>query len=88
MYKIPCPPDSRLVPVKYSFLKPQMVRTISPSGLNVLMGYGIGDIIEVMEPNIQYLIVPREKLEKIELTDGTVILDEIEDGNLIRYTGS
>lgn len=71
------PPDAYLIPVTYSFLEAVKLRVRQPDGTEVLMGYGIGDKVQVMEPNIQYLTAyGRDDIRKeIPLADGSVILE-------------
>lgn len=58
--------------VKYMFLETARLTAISPDGVEVLMGYGIGDIIEVIEPRTTFLIAGME-LDEITLKDGTLL---------------
>lgn len=60
-------------PVKYMFLTPERLTVIKPDGEKVDMGYGIGDIIEVIEPSFQYCIMG-EETDCVPLKGGSVLL--------------
>lgn len=66
---------TQLVPVKYKVLVPGMmiIRNDKEYG-NMLYGFGIGDIIEVMEPSLQDLACRNEVYDTIPLSDGTEII--------------
>ena len=64
-----------LSPVKYRVLIPEMmiIRNEQEYG-NMLYGFGIGDIIEVMEPRVQSLACRHGVYKEIPLKDGTAIV--------------
>lgn len=76
-YRIPCPPNTRFVPVKYCFLEPTKL-TIGEYdasdyddyvGRKLTYCFGIGDTIEVLQPERDYMVVPRERLKNIPIVD-------------------
>jgi hypothetical protein len=69
------PPDATYVPVTYQFLEPVRLRIQRPDGRVDLMGFGIGETIDVMEPAIQYCIPPRRRKESVALSDGSHIIE-------------
>jgi hypothetical protein len=69
------PPDATYVPVTYQFLEPVRLRIQRPDGRVELIGYGIGETIDVMEPGVQYCIPPTRRLVSIPLADGSHIID-------------
>lgn len=75
IYRIPCPPEAVLVPTTYQFLAPTRMRVRRPCGKVELMGYGIGETLEVMEPATQYLIPCYDLLKEIPLTDGSFVVE-------------
>lgn len=79
IYRKPCPPDTPIVPVSYTFMAPTKIRLRRPDGLTVLIGYGIGDIVDVLQPRIQFGIVCTERLLEIPLADGSFMIDVPDD---------
>lgn len=75
LYKKSCPEGTPLTPVTYQFLEPTRMRVRQKDGTTILMGYGIGELIEVLEPQVQYLIVNHEILDTIPLADGSTIVE-------------
>lgn len=71
-----CPPDTDYIPVTYQFLEPVRLRIHDPNTNQVtLMGYGIGDCVDVLEPRMQYLVPSVKRREKIALADGSWVVD-------------
>lgn len=70
-----------LVPISYQFVKPTQMRVRFPGGSTQLIGYGIGDIIQVLEPETQWLIgySSRDRLTEIPLANGSTIIEFPED---------
>lgn len=66
--------NTKIVAVPYRVLTPVRMTLAMPDGSHVIMGYGIGDIIEVMEPAIQYANCRHEELKEIPLSDGSFII--------------
>ena len=62
------PPNTEMIPIDYSILEPVRVRINDE-----LIGLGLGDIVTVLEPAMQYLITPHERLDRIPLADGRFI---------------
>lgn len=83
-YKLPATPDAKMYPVAYRLRKPAKLRIRRPNGLVVLEGFGIGETFSIMEPDIQYLIPAREKLNEIPMPDGSAIIEYPEDIDLER----
>lgn len=79
IYRKPCPPDTPFVPMPYTFLAPARIRLRRPDGLTVLMGYGIGDIVDVLQPEVQFCIVCQDRLLEIPLADGSFMIDVPDD---------
>lgn len=71
----PAPPGAKLVPTPYSFLKPARLRIRDVDGVETLVGYGIGERIEVLEPGVQFLITSHEAHKEIPLADGGFIVE-------------
>lgn len=77
LFKLPCPPNTPLVVVKYRFLEPTKLEIGEEDAQNyndyvgrtITYCFGIGDIIEVFEPRIQFLSVPHERLKKIPIVN-------------------
>lgn len=62
-----------LYPQKYVFLEPARLWVVHPLEDDMqLMGYGIGETIEVLEPSVQLLIASHEEKEFLELADGSI----------------
>lgn len=68
------PPDSPLTVVTYELLEPAEMLVERPDGLQVLMGYGIGEKLQVIEPQIQNLVYTTEQKDYVLLADGTKII--------------
>jgi hypothetical protein len=75
IYHKPAPEDTKLCPVKYRLLEPIRVTIRRPDGRTELVGFGIGEVLEVMEPYIQYLVACYDRLTEIPLSDGSSIID-------------
>jgi len=83
LFELPCPPNTPIVPVKYRFLDPTKLKIgdgeYKPENIYVAnyvtYCFGVGDTIEVLQLEIQYLIVPIKRLKKIPLSNGTFIID-------------
>ena len=74
-YKKHASEGSHLVPIVYRFLEPIKAKVRHPDGTVILIGYGIGDKIEVLEPDVQLLLALHEKLTEIPLADGSFIIE-------------
>lgn len=72
---LPHPPGTKFSPVIYTFLNPCRMKIRKLNGTEILMGYGIGDTIEVMEPIIQYLVCSHKKLKEIPMSDGSAVIE-------------
>lgn len=72
------------IPVKYKFRKEKLVRMRNLEGNIVYVGFGIGDMIEVMEPKVQYLTPTHERILDLELSNGERILGDSEELDLER----
>ena len=69
------PESTELVPIKYRVLVPGMMVICNNAEYgNMLYGFGIGDIIEVMEPSITLPVASYETYDTIPLKDGTSII--------------
>ncbi len=77
LYKHHPSPNSPLHIVTYIFLKPILCRYEYKDGTTALMGYGIGDSIEISEPSCVYLLPRHDKKEVIELSNGDKIIEFI-----------
>jgi hypothetical protein len=75
IYRKPAPPDSLMVPTPYEFLEPVRVKVRYPDGREVLMGYGIGETVMVMAPDVRYAVCCSDLLEEIPLADGSHIVE-------------
>lgn len=64
-------PDTKYWNAPYMFQKPCKLLLEKPDGSKVVMGYGTGDTIEVVQPEVVYLIASHEELEFIVLSDGS-----------------
>ncbi len=73
------PEGTPLVPVNYQFLKPVQMRVQYPGGSTQLKGYGIGEVLQVLEPETQFLVALTERLESIPLANGSTIIEFPED---------
>lgn len=66
-------PGTTMHPAKYVFLEPARLWVVHPDDDDMqLIGYGIGEIIEVMEPAVQYLVAIHDEKEFLELADGSI----------------
>lgn len=63
-------PQSKLVPTKYRVTNPGYMRLRHPGLGEKLMGFGIGEIIVTLEPDVQLLIPRRLNKESIQLVGG------------------
>lgn len=73
--KCPYRPGTPFAARKYTFVEPCKLRIRREDGRVDLIGYGIGESIAVLEPEIQLLVVPHEKLKEIPMADGSVIIE-------------
>lgn len=83
-YEKPAPPDAKTVPVQYRFRKPAKLRVLRPDGLTVLEGFGVGETITIMEPDVQLLISAYTKLASIPMPDGASVVEWPEDLDMER----
>lgn len=67
--------DTKTSIVKYQFVTPLHLNVKRLDGLTILTGFGIGDIIEVLEPSMQSLACNWEPWIAIPLADGSILLD-------------
>jgi hypothetical protein len=68
----PAPPQE-LTPHTWCFMKPAQCRLRRTDGTEVLVTYGVGDKVRVMDPSTVYSIPPIRMKEEVLLEDGTVI---------------
>lgn len=68
------PTMNRIVAIRYRFKQPAMVTIRDVDGAMILVGYGIGDDIQIMEPDLQNLACRHEKYVEIPLVDGSHIV--------------
>ena len=73
---------AKLTAFSYQFLEPCLVKKQEVDGTINLVRYGIGDKIEVMEPDSQLLIALNEKAKEILLVDGSKIIEFPDDISL------
>lgn len=71
----PCDPNARRSPKTWCFLAPAQARVRKPDGTVVLVGYGIGDKVRVLDPDTVYCIPPTRVKEQIDLEDGSAIIE-------------
>ncbi len=69
------PDNTDFVEVPYSFTYPYQAYVKSNIGVVTFTGFGIGEIVKIMEPAMQYLITRSEILNDLPLSDGSFILD-------------
>jgi hypothetical protein len=81
-YKKPAVRGAKLIAFTYQFLEPCLVKKQEVDGTINLVRYGIGDKIEIMEPDAQLLIALYEKAEEIPLIDGSKIIEFPDDISL------
>lgn len=82
---IPQAPEGvSMVPMLYSFLKPARLRIRDKDGKVSLIGYGIGEQIQIMEPVVQYLVASHELYKEIPLTDNQFVVEWPNDLTLKR----
>jgi hypothetical protein len=74
----PHPPGVKYIAATYVFLRPCRLR-IKKQGQEQLIGYGMGEKIKVMEPELSYCIPPSEKRTTVPLEDGGEITEWPED---------
>lgn len=70
-----CPPGASLTSVPYSFLKPARLLIRNAASTESLIGYGIGEKINVLEPSVQYLIASHRLHVEIPLANGGFIIE-------------
>lgn len=75
IYQSLCDPDTPLYPVRYKFLEPVKLKIEDKDGVVTEYGCGIGDSVEVLEPQWCYPVGGRPLREKIPLIDGRFIID-------------
>lgn len=68
------PKDTPFVAKRYQLLEATEMVLQMPDGSQVLHGFGIGEVLEVMEPRIINLVYTSEQKEFIELSDGSRIV--------------
>ena len=69
-------PDSReLAPTFYEFLEPVRVTVRYPSGTEILVGYGIGEQVCVLESRWQTMCPNYKIRSEIPLIDGSIIIE-------------
>lgn len=69
---------------QYQFQSPCRLTVRATDGTVSMIGYGIGDVVEVMDPRVETLSTRRVPLKEIPLTDGSVILDWAEQAEIKR----
>jgi hypothetical protein len=69
-----CDPATPTHPTAYSFLEPVQVRLRKLDGSELVVGFGIGDIIHVMEPDWCCPVGGQPLLDELPLEDGSVIV--------------
>lgn len=69
-----CSDAPELTTVSYAFLEPAMLRLRKPDGSIVVLGFGIGEQVDVVVPRIQTLQAQYELRKEIPLADGSFIL--------------
>lgn len=67
-------PGAKLVPHKFQVTKPGRMKIMDINGDVNLIGYGIGDIINVMKYSVTYCIPETEKLIMIPLENNEYII--------------
>lgn len=75
IYRTPCPEGTPLIPVAYSFLEPCKVKVRNPDGTVQLIGFGIGDQVQVLEPAMTFLVCSNDRLKEIPLANGSFIVE-------------
>ena len=78
-YKQKTAEEAKLVPFIYYFLKPCTVRKMEVDGTINLIGYGIGDRIEILRYNIVLPVAIYDREENILLADGSIIIEYPDD---------
>lgn len=68
------PDDTPFVARRYQLLEATEMVLQMPDGRQVLHGFGIGEVLEVMEPRVINLIYTTEQKSFIELADGSRIV--------------
>lgn len=58
----------------YMFQQPAQLWVVNPEGVGTLMGYGIGDIIEVVSPVLETLQCRHVEVDFVVLADGSKLL--------------
>lgn len=64
------PSDSEFIVVKYQLLEPIEMVIEKKDGTQELHGFGIGEIVEVMEPRVVNLVATYEQKAFIKLANG------------------
>lgn len=77
--KRPGVPEAKMVPTRYRFRKPAMLRIRRADGLTVMEGFGIGEIITILSPDIQYLVCSYEEWDEVPMPNGEFIVEWPED---------
>jgi hypothetical protein len=68
------PDDTPFVTKKYQLLEATEMVMQMPDGRQVLHGFGVGEVLEVMEPRVINLVYTTEQKQFIELADGSRIV--------------
>ena len=68
-------PRNRVVACTYQFMEPVQMTIRKPDGTEVIMGYGIGELIETYKPSLRLLVYTNQLLKEIPLTDGSMIIE-------------
>lgn len=77
LFEISCPPNSKMIPVKYRFLEPVKLEIGENDAEDyddfvarkIIYCYGIGETIEVFEPDLQYFVHYNKRLKKIKIVN-------------------
>jgi hypothetical protein len=56
-------------------MEPVQMTIRKPDGTEVIMGYGIGELIETYKPSLRLLVYTNQLLKEIPLTDGSMIIE-------------
>lgn len=67
-------PNTKMIPVKYQFLSPATLHIKNKDGDIMPYTYGIGDIIEVLKPQLRYLIHTKDYSSEIPMANGHIIV--------------
>jgi hypothetical protein len=67
---VPAPDCSSFTPISYEFLHPYKAILTDKDGNKVLTGYGIGELIHIMEPSVQLLVCAYDYYKELPLEGG------------------